>query len=146
MPAACRAGDTAGVPWYDEAVAELERAFRDREFPADSVWLSEASVFDMSRSLGDNRGVHEGVASIETVFHRFMEAWETVDWRVTEVEELGGRRLLVKTHVTTRGRASEIEIDAHGASLWEFDDDRRLTRWTLFQSYADAARELGLDP
>jgi hypothetical protein len=98
----------------------------------------------MSRSLGDNRGVHKGIANIEAVFRRFLEPWDEVDWHVTDVEELDGNRLLATTRVTNRGRASEAEVVGRGASLWEFDDDRHLLRWTLFQSRDDAVRELGL--
>jgi hypothetical protein len=131
------------APWYDEAIAEIEDAFRRREFPEDSKWLTPDAVFDLSRSLGDNRGVHEGVDSIEAVFRNFIEPWEEINWKVTSVEELEGNRLLVTTHVKNRGRASDIEVEGRGASVWEFED-RRLIRWTLFQSRDEAARELGL--
>jgi hypothetical protein len=132
------------APWYDEAITEVEDAFRKREFPQDSEWLAEDAVFDLSRSLGDNRGVHEGVSSVDAVFRNFIEPWEEIDWKVTRVEELGGNRLLVTTRVRTRGRASDVEVEGRGASLWEYRD-RRLVRWTLFQSRDEAAAELGLD-
>ena len=137
--------DTWHMPWYDEAIAEVEDAFREREFPRDSKWLAPNAVFDLSRSLGDNRGVHEGTTSVEAVFQNFVEPWDEVNWSVTGVEEVGRDRLLVTTLVRNRGRASDIEIEARGASVWEFDEHHRLTRWTLFQDREEAARELGLD-
>src|SRR5918997_2319007 len=133
------------MPWYDEAIAEAEDAFRAGEFPQDSRWLAADAVFDLSRSLSDNRGVHEGMGSVEAVFRNFVEPWEEIDWKVTGVEEVGDDRLLVTTHVRNRGRASDIEIEARGASVWEFGEDRRLVRWTLFQSREEAVRELGLE-
>ena len=64
--------------------------------------------------------------------------------RVTQPPDTYKYRLLATTRVTNRGRASEAEVVGRGPSLWEFDDDRHLLRWTLFQSRDDAVRELGL--
>ena len=100
----------------------MEGAFRARELPEDSEFLAEDAVFDWSRSISDNRGVHEGRQSLKVLFESFLEAWAEVDWRVTGTEELDDDRLLVTTRVTGRGRDSGIEVDASGAQVWEFRD------------------------
>jgi ketosteroid isomerase-like protein len=136
--------DTCAIaPWYDEPIAELEAAFREGEFPDDPRFLSEDAVFDWSRSISDNRGVHEGRQSLEAIFESFISAWDEVEWTVTSTEELDDGRLLVTTRVSGRGRDSGAEVEASGAQVWEFED-RRLTRATMFQSRDEAARELGL--
>jgi ketosteroid isomerase-like protein len=134
----------AGIaPWYDEPIAELETAFRTREFPEHSQWLSDDAVFDWSRSISDNRGIHEGRQSLEGIFNSFIEAWDEVDWKVASAEELEDGRLLVTTRVIGRGRDSGAEVEASGAQVWEFRN-RKLVRATMFQNRDQAVRELGL--
>ena len=122
----------------------MEGAFRARELPEDSEFLAEDAVFDWSRSISDNRGMHEGRNSLKTLLESFLDAWAEVEWRVTSIEELDGDRLLVTTRVTGRGRDSGIEVDASGAQVWEFRD-RKLVRATMFQSRDEAVEELGLE-
>ena len=143
-PAPAHRDTRAIAPWYDEPIAELEAAFRARALPSDSAHIADDAVFDWSRSISDNRGVHEGRASLEAIFESFISAWEEVAWKVTSAEELDDGRVLITTRVSGRGRDSGVEVEASGAQVLEFED-RKLTRATMFQSREDAISDLGLD-
>jgi ketosteroid isomerase-like protein len=122
---------------HDELIREIVAAFNERDFDRAAAWTQDDAVFDWSRSISDNRGVHEGIGNIQALFESFLEAWQSVDWQVTAVEELGPDRLLVVTRVVARGRDSGIEIEGRGAQVWELLDGK-LARATLFQSREDA--------
>jgi ketosteroid isomerase-like protein len=132
------------IPWYDEIIGEVTAAFNARDFSQSSSWAHEDVVFDWSRSIADNRGVHEGIEAAQNVFESFLEAWESVDWKVTQVEELNDDRLLLTTSIHARGRDSGIEVPARGAQIWQFRDGK-IARVTMFQSREDALSAVAED-
>jgi len=128
------------MPWYDEMIDEVAAAFGRREFGPVRRWAHPDVVFDWSRSINDVRGVYNGPDEMEASFERFFEPWEEASWEITSVEPLDESRLLVLTQVTVRGRESGIEIEAHGAQVWEHRD-RKLERVTMYQDRDQALSE-----
>jgi ketosteroid isomerase-like protein len=126
--------------WYDDALAGLEAAFNAGDFSLAAAWIHDDAVFDWSRSISDNRGLHEGRESMRQAFDDFVGTWDQVRWEIARVDELGPDRILVSTHVRARPRGSEGEIEARGAQLLEFRDGK-IARSTLFQSREDALAE-----
>jgi ketosteroid isomerase-like protein len=129
--------------WYDEPIAAVTAAFKGRDFDGLRRHLHPDVVFDFSRSIGPGMGVYEGFEGVREFFDGFIEAWDQVDWQVTEVEELALDRLLITTWMGLRGRGSGVEIDARGAQLLEFTEGK-VVRITFFQRRDEAAAELGL--
>jgi ketosteroid isomerase-like protein len=131
-------GDTSGVSqWYDESLEGLTKAFNTGDFSLLENWIADDAVFDWSRSISDASGVHHGRETMRSVFYDFIETWDTVQWEITRVDELGPDTVLASTCVRTRVRDSENEIEANGAQLLEFRDGK-IVRVTLFQGRDDA--------
>jgi ketosteroid isomerase-like protein len=124
---------------YDELIADLTAAFNEHDIDRAFRWMREDVVYDFSRSMGDNRGVHRGFDSLRNVWTSFLQPWESVNWQVSEIEELDEDRVLIGTEITVRGRGSGIETEAHGAQVLEFRDGK-LARATMFQSPAQARK------
>jgi ketosteroid isomerase-like protein len=127
--------------WYDEALEGLERMFNSGDFSLAADWIHDDAVFDWSRSISDNRGVHEGRETMRSAFDDFVGTWEHVHWEIVQVDELGPDRILVSTHVRARPRGSEAEIEARGAQLLVFRDGK-IARSTLFQGREEALAEV----
>lgn len=122
-------------------IRDLTAAFARQDVSRIEEWAHPDVVFDWSRSMNDIRGVYRGVEGLQQAFDRFFEAWAEVTWEVTEMEELGGDRLLATTRFAGRGRESGIEIDARGAQVWEYRD-QKLIRVTMYQDRDQAVAAL----
>lgn len=130
------------IAWYDQTLEDLTRAFNEHDFSALAAWVHDDAVFDWSRSISDNRGVHRGRESMRAAFDDFVATWESVNWTITRVDELGPQTLVVSVRVATTVRGSDSPIEASGAHLLEFDDGL-ITRVSLFQSRDDAVSAAG---
>jgi ketosteroid isomerase-like protein len=127
--------------WYDEMLAGVNDAFNTGDFNALAGWVHDDAVFDWSRSISDNAGVHEGRESMRSAFEGFIETWDSVKWTIMRVDEPAPGTLVVSNRVTARVRGSDAEIEASGAQLLELRDGK-IARVTLFQSRDDALAEL----
>jgi hypothetical protein len=126
---------------HEAMVRAFAEGFSDRDISRVRPWMHDDVVFDWSRSISDNRGIHQGFGAIERLFENFIEVWESVNWRVFDVEEVGPARLLVGTLMDVRGRDSGIEITGSGAQVWDLRD-AKIARVTLFQSRPEAEAAL----
>ena len=126
---------------HEAMIRAFAEGFSERDISKVRTWMHDDVVFDWSRSISDNRGVHQGFGAIERLFENFIEVWESVRWRVFDVEEVDPDRLLVGTRMDVRGRDSGIEISGSGAQLWELRDGK-IARVTLFQDRQKALTAL----
>jgi ketosteroid isomerase-like protein len=96
---------------------------------------------------GPEPGVHVGVERMEEGLSDYLDAW--VDYRVTvdEYRQLDEERILVLTHRSGRGKASELELEqmwTKGATLYHIRDGR-LTRVVDYLDRDRALADLGLE-
>jgi ketosteroid isomerase-like protein len=117
---------------HEAMISAFAEGFSERDISRAFVWMHDDVVFDWSRSRTDTRGVHRGYGAVERLFRNFIEVWESATWRVSDVEEVGSDRLLVRTRMEVRGRDSGIEVSGTGAQVWDLRDGK-IARVTLFQ-------------
>ena len=126
---------------HEAMIRAFAEGFNERDLSRARAWMHDDVIFDWSRSISDNRGVHQGLGAVDRLFQNFIEVWESVTWRVSDVEEVGPDRLLVGTRMDVRGPDSGIEVSGTGAQLWELRDGK-IARVTLFQSREEAEAAL----
>jgi hypothetical protein len=95
---------------------------------------------------GPAPGSVRGLAGMAEGFGDFLSTWE--DWRVEadEYRALDGDRVLVRHHVSARGKASGLEIGqvpAKEAGLFELCDGK-VTRLLFYWEYERALADLGV--
>jgi ketosteroid isomerase-like protein len=86
---------------------------------------------------GETRGVEAVRAT--------MERWETAfeDLSVTSEETIdAGDRVVVKTHISGRGRGSGVDVDTRSYMVWTIRDGK-VTRMDEFTDRADALEAAG---
>jgi ketosteroid isomerase-like protein len=79
-------------------------------------------VLDMSARVF-NPQVYEGYDGLRQFRADAFEVWESLTITATELIEEGDR-VLVLTHVESRGRGSGVPMEAHGAGIWTAEDGR----------------------
>jgi hypothetical protein len=129
------------MPWHEEMIADITAAFEAKDLGSLERWTQADAVFDWSRSMNDIRGVYHGLDGMEEALARFTEAWGAVTWKVVEVDELPGDRLLLKTLVSAEGRSSGAAIEARGAQVLTLRD-RKIQRVTMYQNPDDALADV----
>jgi ketosteroid isomerase-like protein len=95
---------------------------------------------DWSRRLLDAE-VLRGFGDLRRFFAEVDGIFEEVVFEEDEVIDLGDDVLVVST-ARFRGRASGVEVTAHGANLWTVREGK-IARFRFFQSKADALEDLG---
>lgn len=106
---------------------ELDRALADAD--PEIVWNPTQE--------GETRGVDAVRAT--------MERWETAfeDLSVTFEEVIdAGDRVIVKTHVSGRGRGSGVDVDSRSYMVWTIRDGK-VTRMDEFTDRAEALEAVG---
>jgi ketosteroid isomerase-like protein len=94
---------------------------------------------------GPAQGRWRGVSGMAEGWANVLSAWDR--WR-TEAEsyrELDGGRVLVVTRGMGRGKASGVETEHRGPTLFHLRDGK-VTRLVAYPDHARALGELGLDP
>jgi ketosteroid isomerase-like protein len=88
---------------------------------------------------------YRGVEGFRKALADFDEDWEQVNFEVQDVRGTGSDELVVATtQMTSRGRASGVELEVPLALLWEFRDGL-IVRVESFSDPAEALREAGID-
>jgi ketosteroid isomerase-like protein len=118
-------------------IDDVKAGYRTRDFDRFLPHLWDDVVYDFTRSRSPYRGIYHGVDEARRLFDEVFEAWETADWDVEKIHDLGQGRIVIATRITTRGRGSGVEATAHGAQLWILRD-RRLVRVQVHQSQEEA--------
>jgi ketosteroid isomerase-like protein len=126
---------------HEALIRAVADGFSERDLSRARALMQDDVVFDWTRSMADNRGVYRGYDTIERLFQNFIEAWQSVNWQVVEVEEVGPDRLLVGTRMDVRGRDSGIDVSGSAAQVWDLRDGK-IARVTLFQNRRDAEAAL----
>jgi ketosteroid isomerase-like protein len=110
------------------------------------AYLEEAGddvVLDYSRARGPYRGVHRGREGARELFTGFWEAFSSIRSLSTEYIEVGDKVVLA-ARVRFRGRGSGAEVGGGGVGGVFTLRDRKIVRYQLFQSKAEALEAAGL--
>jgi ketosteroid isomerase-like protein len=95
--------------------------------------------FDWSRRLLDPT-ITRGYDGIRQFFEEVDGIFDQIVFEEEEILELGDAVLVVSTG-RFRGRASGVDVTAHGAILWTIRDGK-LARFRFYQTKEDALEDL----
>ena len=103
------------------------------------------AVVDFSRSIGPLEGIYRGRDAFARYVGAIAEAFECFQLSPVDFAVAPGGEIVVRHHVSARGRASGLEIDRvpDVALVWELRDGK-VTKTTMYQPHADALEAVGL--
>ena len=125
-----------------ELVRGLYSAFSRRDRAAIRQILHSEVVADMSRSIGPEKGVYEGIEALGRLLDAYWDAMEIFEIVPVELIDTGNL-VVVGTQGKGVGRASRVEVNAKGGHLLGVQDGK-IANWTVFQSKAEALEAAGL--
>lgn len=106
-----------------EAVRELFANFNRGDFDAALAKLDPEVDWGEPPDMPDAGGAYRGREGVVAEFGRFMSAWDSLRVDLEEVEEVGGR-VVVLTRWLGRSKGTGIEVDQHVAQVYELRDGR----------------------
>ena len=139
-----------------EIVRQMAEAFRIRDRTAEGGFgnrdqtvaaemLHPEIEWDATRTpVGDLRGTYHGLAEVADWWRRWLEAWDTVDFKLSEVIDAGERVLLWIEEQKMRGKGSGVEVDAPPYG-WVFTfRDGKVARVAMYLDKREALEAAGL--
>ncbi len=125
-----------------EIVRRTYDAFNRRNREGLLDLINPAFVADMSRSLGPERGIYEGVAGLSRLLDRYWDAFSEFLIEPSELIDCGNQ-VVAATRGRGIGRSSGARAEARGTQVWNLSDGSPV-RWTVYQSKAEALEAVGL--
>jgi ketosteroid isomerase-like protein len=103
------------------------------------------AVLDFSRSIGPQKGIYRGREAFGRYVANIRDAFETFQLSPVDFVVAPGGELVVRHHVSARGRASGLEIDRvpDVGLVWELRDGK-VIKTTMYQPHAEALKAVGL--
>jgi ketosteroid isomerase-like protein len=128
-----------------DLVRSIYAAWERGDFSS-AVWADPAIEFGFDD--GPGAGSVRGLTAMAEGFGDFLGTWE--EWRVEahEYRELDGEHVVVRHHVSARGKASGLEVGqmpAKEAGLFQLRDGK-VTRLLFYWEYERMLADLGLVP
>jgi thiamine-phosphate pyrophosphorylase len=120
-----------------ETITRLFEAFAAGDLDAALALTTEDIVLDRNNSKGTVRGVARGKDEVRAATVEFRDPIGGMTWRPLQVRSVGRDFAVVETEVGIEGRASGINVVAHGGWLGRFEGGL-LAEGILHQSFADA--------
>jgi ketosteroid isomerase-like protein len=91
----------------------------------------------------DSSGVYRGHEGVRSFWRQWLEAWESIEFRLDELIDAGDEIVALLWQVN-RGRASGVEVpQGEWAQVWTLRDGR-VVRVRAFGDPAEALRAVGL--
>jgi ketosteroid isomerase-like protein len=120
-------------------------AVNERDLEALAGVTARDAVLDWSRSIGPQKGIYRGRDAFARYVAALTDAFERFELSPVDVVVAPGGEIVVRHHVSARGRASGLEIDSvpDVALVWELLDGK-VTRTTLYQPHTQALEAVGL--
>jgi ketosteroid isomerase-like protein len=102
------------------------------------------AVLDFSRSIGPQKGTYRGREAFGRYIAGIAEAFERFQLSPVDFVVGAGGEIVVRHHVSAKGRASGLEIDRvpDVALVWELRDGR-VIKTTMYQPHAEASKPSG---
>jgi ketosteroid isomerase-like protein len=128
-----------------EIVRSAYAAVNERDLEALAEVTARDAVLDWSRSIGPQKGIYRGRDAFARYVAALTDAFERFELSPVDVVVAPGGEIVVRHHVSARGRASGLEIDRvpDVALVWELLDGK-VTRTTLYQPHTQALEAVGL--
>jgi ketosteroid isomerase-like protein len=87
-------------------------------------------------------GQAEGITAVRATMERWEDSFEDLEVTYEEIIDAGDR-VIVKTHVSGRGRGSGVEVNTRSYMLWTLQG-KKVLRMDEFTERADALEAAGL--
>jgi ketosteroid isomerase-like protein len=87
-------------------------------------------------------GQAEGITAVRDTMERWEDSFEDLELTYEETIEVGDR-VLLRTHVSGRGRGSGVEVNTRSYMLWTLQGSK-VVRMDEFTERADALEAAGL--
>jgi ketosteroid isomerase-like protein len=129
-----------------EVVRRAYAALNERDFDSLLKLRDPDSVFDLSRSIGPQKGVYRGPEEIRSYWSDFLDAFELYEATPVQVEVAPHGHIVVRQHVRAKGRGSGLvwENEPDATVVFEVRDGKILST-TLYQRRTEALKAVGLE-
>jgi ketosteroid isomerase-like protein len=127
-----------------EIVRRVMRQIAEEDLDAALQDVDPEAKLDWSNSEAPDRGVYHGHAGWRAWFDGRGEGLIALRFDMTEVIDAMPDTLVVVARLLGRGRASGVEVEAQGASVWTLREGT-ITGLTLYQTRGEALKAVGLD-
>jgi hypothetical protein len=77
---------------YDAMIQDIAAAFNKRDFSRARGWMHDDAVFDWSRSISDNRGIHQGRDRGIEISGRGAQVWDLREGKISRVPLFQSRK------------------------------------------------------
>jgi ketosteroid isomerase-like protein len=129
-----------------EIVRRAYAALNERDFDSLLKLSDPDFVFDLSRSIGPQKGVYRGPEEFRSYWSDFLDAFEVYEATPVEVDVGPHGHIVVRFHVRAKGKGSGLvwENEPDATSVFEVRDGRILSN-TLYQRHTEALKAAGLE-
>ena len=126
-----------------EIVRRWSDSWTRRDVPDLLACFNDEIEVDFSNAEGPFKGIYQGRDDVIRFCRSLWEAWEVITFSVEEAIECGDECVVTANVLRAQGRASGINVEAHGANVWTFREGR-ISRCKLFQTTDEALAAVGL--
>jgi thiamine-phosphate pyrophosphorylase len=123
-----------------ETIERFFAAFGGGDLDAALALTTDDVLLDRSGSKGPFRGVARGHEEVRIATAEYRDPIGGMTWTPHRVRAVGRDHVVVETEVAIEGRASGIQVVAHGGWLTRFEGDL-IAEGVLHQSYDEALLE-----
>jgi ketosteroid isomerase-like protein len=129
-----------------EIVRRAYAALNERDFDSLLKLSDPESVFDLSRSIGPQKGVYRGPGEIRSYWSDFLDAFELYEATPVQVEVAPNGHIVVRQHVRAKGRGSGLDWENEPDATFVFEvRDGKIHSTTLYQHHTEALKAAGLE-
>jgi ketosteroid isomerase-like protein len=127
-----------------EAVRSVYEAWARGKMRAGAELLHPKVVFESFMPDMQERYVAHGLNGVEVFMREFLAAWS--DYRIfaDEIRQVDEETIFVTGRQTCIGKQSGASVEAPAFSIWNFDDEGRVTRLVWETNREDALKAAGL--
>ena len=126
-----------------ELVRRYVEAFNRADVEACVELSHPQTEADVSRATGPYAGVYRGAEAVRGLLESYFEAWEALRWEPNSFAQPTEGCVVMPFHASGRGKGSEIEVDAHAATIWTVRGGK-ISRIQLFPTEREALEAAGL--
>lgn len=114
------------------------------EHAAALAYVDPAATLDWTRSEAPDSGTYRGHDAWRAWIEGRRDAMGEVRFEILEVLDVPPENVVTATKQHGRGRVSGMKTEAIGGAVWTLREDGRITRSTLYQTWADALAAVGV--
>jgi ketosteroid isomerase-like protein len=126
-----------------ETVRRVLRRFSEQDIDGMLADVHSDVEIDYSESHAPDGAVYHGYAACRAFVRGRYEDFQERSFDALELIEAPPNAIVVVGRMRGRGRASEVDVEAHSVTVWALRDGR-VSRVKLYQSRAEAFEAVGL--